>query len=107
MTLPLSGPLSLQQINTEFGRGLNLNSYRGTVWYTDAGASGTFSSGAISISEFYGKRVSSPVTPGAADYGSPGTYFFTVPLYNTLIIQVWGATWWRRCKFWCGCWCKW
>lgn len=60
MTLPSSGPLSMQAINAEFGRGNNLNAYRGTVWYTDAGASGTFSSGAISFSEFYGKRPTSP-----------------------------------------------
>lgn len=60
MTLPASGPLSLLAINNEFNRGLNLNAYRGTVWYTDAGASGTFSSGAISFNEFYGKRPTSP-----------------------------------------------
>lgn len=60
MALPTSGPLSIQQINAEFGRGNNLNAYRGTVWYTDAGGSGTFSSGAISISDFYGKRATSP-----------------------------------------------
>ncbi len=60
MTLPSSGPLSMSAINAEFGRGNNLNSYRGTVWYTDAGASGTFSSGAISFNEFYGKRPTSP-----------------------------------------------
>lgn len=61
MALPASGSLSIQQINAEFGRGNNLNSYRGTTWYTDAGGSGTFSTGAISISDFYGKRVNSPV----------------------------------------------
>lgn len=60
MTLPSSGALSMQAINAEFGRGNNLNSYRGTVWYTDAGSSGTFSSGAISFSEFYSKRLTSP-----------------------------------------------
>ena len=62
MTLPVSGPLSMSAINAEFGRGTNLNSYRGTVWYTDAGATGTFSSGAISFNEFYGKRPDAPVS---------------------------------------------
>jgi hypothetical protein len=46
----------MSQINAEFGRGNNLNAYRGTAWYTDAGGSGTFSSGAISFNEFYSKR---------------------------------------------------
>lgn len=68
MALPASGTLSIQEINAEFGRGNDLNSYRGTVWYTDAGASGTFSSGAISISDFYGKRATSPL--------------FTATIYN-------------------------
>jgi hypothetical protein len=61
MALPASGSLSIQQINAEFGRGNNLNSYRGTTWYTDAGGSGTFSSGSLSISDFYGKRATSPL----------------------------------------------
>lgn len=69
MALPTSGTLTMAQINAEFGRGNNLNAYRGTVWYTDAGASGTFSSGAISMSDFYGKRATSP------------TFSFTI--YNT------------------------
>lgn len=56
MTLQSSGAISMSQINAEFGRGNNLNAYRGTAWYTDAGGSGTFSSGAISFSEFYSKR---------------------------------------------------
>jgi len=56
MTLQSSGAISMSQINAEFGRGNNLNAYRGTAWYTDAGGSGTFSSGAISFNEFYSKR---------------------------------------------------
>jgi hypothetical protein len=54
--LPGSGSLSLSAINSVFdGRGLNLNAYRGTAWYTAAGGSGTFSSGAISFYDFYNK----------------------------------------------------
>ena len=60
MTLPASGPLSMSAINAEFGRGNDLNSYRGTVWYTDAGASGTFTSSNLGFDQFYGKRPTSP-----------------------------------------------
>ena len=38
----------------------DLNSYRGTQWYTAAGGSGTFPAGAISFSDFYGKQLASP-----------------------------------------------
>jgi hypothetical protein len=62
--LPAGFPISLQQINTVFeGRGLNLFAYRGTTWYTAAGGSGTFPSGAISFSDFYNKG---PNPPGFA-----------------------------------------
>ena len=50
----------MAQINAEFGRGNDLNSYRGTQWYTAAGGSGTFSTGALSMSDFYGKQLASP-----------------------------------------------
>lgn len=50
MALQSSGAISIADINTEFGRGNDLNSYRGT-----SHASGTFSSGAISFNDFYGK----------------------------------------------------
>jgi hypothetical protein len=62
MTLPAygSGSLSLYTINGEFGRGYDLNSYRGTSWYTDAGGSGSFSSYNLGIDQFYSKRVSAP-----------------------------------------------
>jgi hypothetical protein len=58
MTLPSSSSaISMQQINTEFGRGNDLNSYRGTTWSKDDGTSGTFSSSAISFDDFHSKRL--------------------------------------------------
>lgn len=65
MTLPTSGPLSLNQINTEFGRGRNLGAYRGTTWYTDAGSSGTFTNTDLGFNQFYGKRVDAPYRYGS------------------------------------------
>lgn len=53
MSLPASGALSMSQINTEFGRGNNLNSYRGTTYSTATGST-TFPAGTISFSNFYG-----------------------------------------------------
>ena len=92
MTLQSSGAIYLSQINAEFGRGLDLNSYRGTVWWTDAGSTGNFSSGSIYINEFYGKRLTqpvAPVVPGAQEFYSPGT--FVIPPFNQLTVRCDGS----------------
>ena len=80
-TLQSSGAISISQINAEFGRGNNLNAYRGTTWYTDAGGSGTFSSGAISMSEFYSKRAT-PAFTVAYSSGFGNGYFIDGVFYN-------------------------
>lgn len=64
--LPTSGPLSINDINALFGRGNNLNAYKGTVYATVSG-SGTFPTGAISISNFYG---TSPRVPLSYNYST-------------------------------------
>ena len=79
-TLQSSGAISISQINAEFGRGNNLNAYRGTTWYTDAGGSGTFSSGAISMSEFYSKRAT-PAFTVAYSGGFVNGLFFDEAFY--------------------------
>ena len=72
MTLPLSGSMSISQINAEFGYGNDLNSYRGTIWYTDSGQQGVFSIGSpISLGDFYGKRKTNPF-PGGGGGGGGG-----------------------------------
>jgi hypothetical protein len=74
MTLPLSGALSLNQINNEFGRGRNLNAYRGVTWYTDGGSSGSFTSSNLGFNQFYGKRPDAPYRYGTGSgVYSPGS----------------------------------
>lgn len=78
MPIPTTGAVTMSMINTEFGRGLNLNAYRGTSAYVSAnGALIAFSSGAISMSEFRGKQAFDPFPPpppppGGGDGGGAG-----------------------------------
>jgi len=52
-------------INNEFGRGFDLNAYRGTQYWRDDGSTGYFSTGQITIGDFYGTRATNPVpNPG-------------------------------------------
>ena len=76
MTLPSSGPLSLNQINNEFGRGRNLNAYRGTQWFTDGGSSGTFTSSNLGFNQFYDKRPDSPWSYGTGSGAWSRPQFF-------------------------------
>jgi hypothetical protein len=65
MTLPAAGnPISIAQISAEFVLDSSLSTYRGVTWWTDAGATGTFDSTNLDMSEFYSKRKNSPFTLG-------------------------------------------
>jgi hypothetical protein len=88
--LPAGFPITLYQINTVFdGRGLNLYAYRGTQWYTLAGGSGTFPTGAISFSDFYLKGPNPATTISLASllnvYGIayPGDTAFASYIFNS------------------------
>jgi hypothetical protein len=77
MTIKTSGSLGMAEINSEFGRGYNLNAYRNTIWYTDSGSSGYFSNSNISFAEFYGKRLTQPYR-----YGTPSGQINTYSNYS-------------------------
>jgi hypothetical protein len=64
--LQTSGAISMSDINSVFGRGNNLNAYRGTTYYTASTGPNTFSSGAISFNNFYGTGPSSNVVVSLA-----------------------------------------
>lgn len=92
MPIPSSGPVSLLDIQTEFGgtNPIGLNEYYAGGGLVPAGTSGTNgpvpSSGAISIFNFYG---TSNVPPfGAVEYTTAGTYTFVVPASYTSISAV-------------------
>ena len=71
MTLQSSGAITMAEINTEFGYGLNLNAYRGQDYWTDAGTHTTFSAGAIDMADFYSTRI--PKTVSYIGYIDTGT----------------------------------
>ena len=60
MAIPSTGSVSMSQINAEFGRGTNLNAYRGTTYYTSSAGPFTFPSGTISMNNFRGTQANSP-----------------------------------------------
>lgn len=93
MTLPGPGnPLTMAQINAEFGYGFNLNAYRGKVWYYDNGQVGIFplAPNPIAFADFYSKRTGNPVTPSEQTFASSGT-FTTPAVYTIMTITVRGG----------------
>lgn len=85
MTLPSGGnlpPISLSDLNTEFGYGYNLAAYQGKVIGTPGGNVKSISAGAvIKISDFYSTN---KVVGGSATLSSTQTY--TLPQYKAIRI---------------------
>lgn len=90
MTLPSGGnspPISLADLNTEFGYGTNLAAYQGKVIGTPGGGVKSINSGAvIKLSDFYGNN---KVVGGSATLTSGSSY--TIPQYKTVRITVTAA----------------
>lgn len=85
-------PISLADINTEFGLGTNLGAYRGVTWWLDNASFGTFPTTNLTFAEFYSKRATSPVTPGAQGFtASSSTQNFTAPLYTYMTVVLVGG----------------
>ncbi len=86
MTLPSSGTISINDINTEFALGNNLNAYRGQLYGTASGTAGVFASGTITMSDFYNTK---KVTAGSTGLSSGS---WTVPPYRTITFTVTGGS---------------
>lgn len=107
MPLPSSGPLSLSDIQTEFGGSnpIGINEYYAGGSYVPAGTSGTYgavpSSGTISIQNFYG---TSKLVPGQQAYTSAGTYTWVAPtaVTSVSVVAIGGGGAGRNSGFGCG-----
>lgn len=92
MTLPSGGnnpPISLADIKAEFSLGDSLSGYRGQRWYKDDNSRGYFSAGAITLSDFYGTRVNSPVVAGSQTVTSSQNV--TIPMFNNLTVTAYSG----------------
>lgn len=93
MTISSGGnnaPISIADLNAEFGYGNNLAAYYGKRWYKANNSRGYFTgSGQISLFDFAGTRKTSPVTAGSLTYNSSQTIAF--PMFNSLTVTVVGG----------------
>lgn len=97
MTLPSSNnnpPISLADLNTEFGRGFNLNAYRSTRWFKEDNSRGFFSAGTIDLDDFYGTRVNSPVVAGSATLtrAAWNGKNYPFPMFNNLSVTAYSGS---------------
>lgn len=79
-----SPPISLSDINNEFNLGRNLGAYTNQRWYKDDNSRGLFATSNLSLSDFYSKRVNSPVVSGSTTITSSQN--FTIPMFNNLSV---------------------
>lgn len=88
MALPTSGQITLAQIATEFGWPTNpiflSQFYRGGGRVTTNNTA-VPTSGAIALSQFRG---AAKAVAGGQNFTTPGTYTFTIPVYQTLTVYV-------------------
>lgn len=87
MTLPSGNnnpPISIADLNAEFGLGNSLAAYQNQRWYKSDNSRGYFSSGVIKLDDFYGTRVNSPVVAGNVTITSSQNY--TIPMFNNLTV---------------------
>lgn len=96
MPLPTSGPISMNDIDTEFNLGKNMQSYWGVTYYKSDNVRRNFSNSGtgnfppISFSDFLGAMKTRPVVAtGDVAYSNGST--FTVPYYNVLIVKMVGG----------------
>ena len=106
--IPSSGPVSIAALHAEFGKGYNLNAYKGILRYrvsdnyreyTPSG-----SNAYVSMGDFHGYQNSSPVVPQTQIALNAGSY--TLPMFNKLTITIYGgsggggggAVYWAYCN---------
>lgn len=85
MALPTTGPISMAQIQAEFGGpNYSLSTYYRGAGYTSANNTNVPASGLISLSNFRGAV---KVVPGSRSFGV-GTTSFTVPIYSQITFDL-------------------
>lgn len=90
MTLQTTGAISISDLKNEFGGPNDLGEYyRGGSYVPNIGQNGSIpTSGSISLSQFYG---ATGAVSGSWDSGTPGDHQITVPRFNWITFQVYGA----------------
>ena len=91
MTIKGSGPLSMSEINAEFGRGNDLAAYRNVQWWLDDNNTGNFSSSNLGMNQFYGKRSGPAISGGNFYRSTSGPASYQLPYFNYVTVEIWGG----------------